>query len=55
MLHSGKDGGARVLTVSSGSGCAPPGCAATAAACHFRLLPVSTPHFAAPASQATTW
>jgi hypothetical protein len=51
--HSGSDGGALVLTASSGSGSDEPGCEAATAAFHLRLLPVSTPHLAAVASQAT--
>ncbi len=53
--YSGNAGGAFWLTASSGSGVAPPGCPATAAACHLRLLPVSTPQWVASESHATTW
>jgi len=53
--YSGNEGGALVLTASSGSGRAWTGREATAVACHLRRLPVSTPHLAAEASQATTW
>ncbi len=54
LAYSGSERGALLLGASSGAGLAPPGAAATATACHFRLLPVSTAHLP-PASQATTW